>query len=191
MPSCRSRAGPDGRPGGSRSPGGPDGHPTAPAVICVPAGAIVILETTVSDDLPELIDWPPVTDLLADCPDWCTGRPHNHGSAYPGDQGHTSEPVELNIVTAEGRSELYALAELVWYPLSDTPEKRLIYVSMHWEDGSRCLAPPDLVAVADGLADYAEQLRELADRLTQLRGEQGGSDDRRGDDSSRENSKSR
>ena len=119
-----------------------------------------------SDDLPEPINWPPVADLLTDCPAWCTGRPHNHGSANPGDQDHTSGPVELDVVTAEGRSELYTLAELVWYPLSDTPEKRLVYVSMRWEGGGRPLTQPNLVAVADGIADYAEQLRQLAGRLT-------------------------
>ena len=126
------------------------------------------------DDLPELIrDWPPVPDLLTDCPDWCKGPPHNHGSEWPGDQCHASEPVELNVLTADGRNELYALAELVWYPLSDTAQQRLIYVSMHWEDGEQPLSPPDLVAVADGLVGYAEQLRQLADRLTRLRAEQG------------------
>ncbi|MEY9838290.1 hypothetical protein [Streptacidiphilus sp. EB103A] len=46
-------------------------------------------------------------------------------------------------------------------------------MSMHGEDGDQPLGPPDLVAVADGLVDYAEQLRQLADQLTVPRAEQG------------------
>jgi hypothetical protein len=145
---------------------------TAPAVICVAAGATTLFGETVSDDLPELIhgDYRPAADHLGPCPPWCKGRPHDHDRERPNDQFHVAEPVEL-LVEIDGRMVVHAGAEIVQYPMSMFLHRRGVEVSMYWEDGDGPLDANGLHTLADGLVDYAGRLRELAARLVHAQAE--------------------
>ena len=123
----------------------------------------------------ELLDaWPEaepeVPDLLGPCPTWCTGRPHQgFNSEYPEDQSHDSEKLDFQVDVEQGQAEVYALAEIAWEPYATRPEKRAVYVSMHWECTSYRLGPADVLSVADGLEAYAGRLRVLAAQLAEIR----------------------
>jgi hypothetical protein len=123
----------------------------------------------------ELIDgWPEeepeAPDFLGPCPDWCKGRPHlENTSEFPQDQSHDSEPVGFQVDVAAGPAEVCAFAQIVWQPYAERPERREVYVSMHWECESRRLGPADILKVADGIEAYAGRLRELAAQLADIR----------------------
>lgn len=122
----------------------------------------------------ELLDgweeYPEVPDFLGPCPPWCKGRPHlDNSSEYPEDQSHDSEPMGFQVDVAAGPAEVDAFAQIIWQPYSMFPERREVYVSMHWECESRRLGPADVLKVADALEAYAVRLRELAAELAGIR----------------------
>ncbi|TDU05006.1 hypothetical protein EDD99_3491 [Streptomyces sp. 846.5] len=108
-------------------------------------------------------------ETLGPCPPWCGGV-HVPREEWGVSQFHATQPIELDIEDATGKTLLYATADFYQYLGSDRPEKALIFIELTWQEGGQELHPEDVVAIADGLTGYAKQLRELAARVVELRG---------------------
>ena len=103
-------------------------------------------------------------EMMRPCPPWCTGD-HSGQEDWKGDRFHSSAPVELDLT--DTTSGIRFGAELVQYPMATRPGRRRVYVSLCLEDRGRELDAPDVLTFADGLEEYAGQLRELAVRLVE------------------------
>lgn len=111
-------------------------------------------------------------EVLGPCPHWCDGI-HAPTEEWGIGQFHSTAPVEIEVDTTTGALALYAMAEITQFPRAEDPAKRQIYISMAWEDGCQEYEPEDIANVADALTGYAEQLRELAARVVELRAADG------------------
>jgi hypothetical protein len=106
-----------------------------------------------------------MTNAPGPCPHWCAGV---HDPETGSDQFHQSAPIGLD-VTADGSTVRILEASLTQYPNAEGAS-RDVYVPVDLGGGDiRAMDAPLLHALANGLESHAEQLRELAARVIELR----------------------
>ena len=102
------------------------------------------------------------------CPAWCSGR-HESERPWHGVTYHESEPVKLEVLADP--VEVQCIAGMVQHPDDADPRKRNVFAWSWVVTSVKLHRPSDVIAYANMLSSFVDQLRELAVELAAAQAE--------------------
>ncbi|MFD3521654.1 DUF6907 domain-containing protein [Streptomyces sp. NPDC058653] len=109
-------------------------------------------------------------DVTTGCPDWCTGHTEEHPPIARVDITHTSEPVDFNADTDNGRVEVLSLMVQQWPFATAEADREVAATVIGPGDDVRC-GPKQLRQIAAALTVHSIHMNTVAAQLAELRRE--------------------